>query len=131
MSLALLRPGNEEWERCRPWLESALSKGGDRYHTIDDIFDLVTDTSGDHQFWPGKHCALVTQFWYFPRAKVLNCWLAGGDLDELLNEMQPDVLKWAKAKGCTEALAYGRRGWERRLKAHGYAYRFSVVGKSI
>lgn len=117
-----------EWARCRHWIEDALAYDGG-LHTIEDIEGYIGQ--GQAHFWPGKESAVVTQFWNFPQKKALNYWLAGGDMDELLNEMQPVIEEWAKLQGCDMIVIAGRRGWERAMKRHGFDYYWTALGKKL
>lgn len=113
-----------EWERCRPWIEAALTHAGD-FYTADDIKAEID--AGDAVFWPGADAAVVTQFWDFPRAKAVNFWLAGGDLEEL-RVMHDAIIEWAKAKGCDHAIIAGRSGWSRAL---GYKPAWTAMSKEL
>lgn len=105
----------EQWQRCRPWIEAALDTCVT--HGIEDIEAGIV--SGLYQFWPGKRCAIVTEIATFPKGRVLNIWLLGGDLKELM-QMRPHVEAWGKAQGCKWADGFGRPGWGRVLGKHGY-----------
>lgn len=118
----------EEWARCKPWLEAALEHDGG-FNTIADVETRIA--AGDAHFWPGKHAAAVTEFWYFPRFKVLNYWVVGGDLDELLNDMMPVVEKWAVEHDCTRMMAIGRKGLTRPLGRHGFAPTATMFVKEL
>ena len=114
----------EEWTRCRPWIEAALEHAGDFYNA-DDI--LAEIERGEAIFWPGEKAAVVTQIWDFPRAKAVNFWLAGGDLDEL-RVMHDAISTWAKAQGCTHSIIAGRAGWSRVL---GYKTAWTAMSKEL
>ena len=116
-----------EWARCKPWIEAALEYAFG--YTIDDVWQAVED--GEAIFWPGRASAVITQVWIFPQAKALNYWLAGGDLDELVNEMRPLIEERAKAAGLTHIIIAGRGGWTRALRATGYAPIWTALGKEI
>ena len=103
----------EDWERCSPWLAAAL--GDDPTHSMDDVRRLIECGSGQHQFWAGKRSAIVTEIVVSPRRWSLHFWLAGGDLEEIL-EMKPLIEAWGKAAGCSRVTISGRIGWERVLK---------------
>ena len=118
----------DEWERCAPWIEAALARGMG-FHTLEDVLDQCV--AGRAVFWPGKRSAVVTEFQFYPRAKALNYWLIGGDLDELLDEMAPHIEAWAKAEGCTDVTGAGRRGWERPLAARGFQTAGIVMRKRL
>lgn len=106
-----------EWERCRPWIEGALEYC-DGSHTIDDIAAGIE--AKRYQFWPGKNAAVVSEFIFYPQFHVLNFFLLGGDLDELVNHMEPVICEWAKAMGCKKIFGVGRKGFEKVLKPKGY-----------
>lgn len=121
-------PAADEWARCRHWIEGALEHDGGLY-LIEDVEAAIE--AGEATFWPGRESACVTQFWEFPRAKALNFWLAGGDLEELLGEMLPEIEAWARAHDCTRLVVAGRRGWARAMRKHGYAEYWTALGKEI
>jgi hypothetical protein len=116
------------WTRCSPWLEAALPHGGG-FYTLDDVRSMVE--RGEAQFWPGRRSAIVTQFWIFPRHKALHYWLVGGDLREILDEMQPCLEAFARATGCTDIISAGRAGWTRALKPHGHHYVWTALRKTL
>lgn len=116
-----------EWARCKPWLEAACNEGV--AWSIEDVEDQIL--AGDATFWPGKQCAAVTTFWEGRRGKVLNFWLLGGDLDELLNDMRPVIETWAKGQGASQVIGLGRPGWERALTPFGYRKGATLMMKDL
>lgn len=96
-------------DAARPYIEAALlyAKGS---HTFEDVKADVED--GTMQFWPGVHSAIVTEIIAYPRYRVLNFFLAGGNRAEL-EVMYPLVEEWGRNNGCTRAAMLGRKGWER------------------
>lgn len=117
----------EEWERCSPWLQAALDYCPT--HSLDDV--LVEIASGEAMFWPGKAAAMVTQVVQHPQLKVCSFWLAGGDLDELVNKMRPEVEDWARSQGCERMITPGRFGWARVLKPEGYEPLWAIISKDL
>jgi GNAT superfamily N-acetyltransferase len=116
------------WLRCRPYVEAALVRAGGT-HGVEDVERLVAE--GRAHFWPGRGCAVVTEFYSYPRMKACNLWLLGGDLKELL-QMRPAIEAWARAQGCTRILGGGpRRGWERVLRPHGYRPEWIIYCKDL
>jgi GNAT superfamily N-acetyltransferase len=116
------------WIRCRPYIEAALARAGGT-HGVDDVARLVEQ--GRAHFWPGRRCAVVTEFYLYPRVKACNLWLLGGDLRELL-QLRPAIEAWAKAQGCARILGGGpRRGWERVLKPLGYRPEWIIYSKEL
>lgn len=103
-------------ERYREMIDSALAYSGGT-HTFEDVQELVA--TGKAQLWPGNASVGVTEIVAFPRKKTLNCWLAAGDLDELLVMMQY-AKEWGAAQGCDAMTMSGRMGWQRVLNKHGW-----------
>ena len=101
--------GHSELVRCRPWLEAAMTHGT---HGWGDI--VLGLAKGHYQFWPAPNGAAITEIVVYPKRKVLNIFLAGGDLGQLL-DMQASAAAWAKAQGCDALMMTGRAGWKRVL----------------
>ena len=119
---------SSEWERCKPWIEAALEYAHGT-HTIEDIEGGLR--AGKFQFWSGRECAAVTVIIVYPRLKALNFFLLGGNLDELLNELEPAICAIARRIGCTREFGVGRKGFERVLKAKGYTPMWTYCSKEI
>jgi hypothetical protein len=116
---------SDEWARCRPWIEAALEYCYGT-HRIEDIEAGLA--RGQYAFWPGRACAIVTEFTEYPQFKALNFFLVGGDRDELW-EMEPHICAWAKAHGCTKVSQIGRSGWSKDFKARGYTVALLVASQ--
>lgn len=102
-----------EWERCRPYLEAALRRGG--RHSGDNIEAVKADVySGRAHLWPGRESAVVTCF-----SRDLHFWLAGGSLPELIKG-HADAEHFARLNGCERMTMIGRPGWERVMAPLGY-----------
>lgn len=86
---------------------------------------------GRAHFWPGRNAAMVTQFVDYPHGRAGVVWLCGGDMAEVLNEMQPVMEAWAKAHGCCRVMIEGRRGWIPALRPHGYEPMFVTMIKDL
>ena len=105
-----------EFERCRKHIEAALEYSGGT-HDIIDIYEGLY--KGTMQLWPAQKSCLVTEIIKYPKKKVLNVFLGGGDLTEIL-EMHESVINWAKEQGCTALNMTGRFGWKKPLAKHGW-----------
>jgi hypothetical protein len=105
-----------EWDRCKHYIEAALVTC--RTHNIDDI---QTGISTKHyQFWPGANCAAVTEVCEYPRVRLLHHWLCGGDLRELLAQVNR-IEAWAKGIGCAGIFGSSARPvLGRVLRSRGY-----------
>ena len=119
---------SEAWARCRPFIAAALERGTGG-HAISDVEAGIE--AGVYHFWPGARCAVVTEIWSLPRARILNLWLLGGDLKELL-ALRPRIEDWARAQGCARVLGGGpRRGWARVLAPLGYRPEWIIYCKDL
>ncbi|WP_300573607.1 hypothetical protein [Phenylobacterium sp.] len=103
---------DSEWERCAPWLQSALDVAGNEY-ALGDVHAMLD--AREATFWPGDNAAIVTRIEDHPGSRNLLFWLAGGDLDELTGKMRPFIEQWGAKHGCTRSIIIGRPGWERAL----------------
>jgi hypothetical protein len=120
-------PVDAEFERCAGWLADALEHS-DGTHNMADIRAGVAN--GHYHLWPGKHCASVTEVLQFPRRRVLNVFLSGGDLEEILI-MERDFCSWGRYLGCDGIMMTGRDGWQRKLKNLGWRKQAIVLAKSL
>ncbi len=112
----------------RHHIEAALSHA-DNTHTYDDVAALVA--ADDCQFWPGRDSVVITEIVVHPRKRVLNIFLAGGNLPEI-EAMTPIILDWGKSKGCEAATFTGRRGWARTfLTKQGWQERLVMFAKKL
>lgn len=106
-----------EFKRCQQWMENALECAYGTFNII-DIADMMF--TGDVQLWSNDSAVLVTQIVYYPRKTVLNCFLAGGDMDGVIG-LERDAILWGKQKRCQAITMTGRMGWLRSpLKDMGY-----------
>ena len=87
---------------------------------MDDVAQAVW--SGKAQFFPLQKSAIITEIVDYPQKAMCRIWLAGGDLDELM-DAEKYIAYWAKTHGCAGMEIVGRRGWSRQLKD----YRQSAV----
>ena len=118
---------SDELERCRPWIEAALEYCGGT-HEFEDIVDNIANCR--MQLWPAERGCIVTEIVVYPRKKVINIFLAGGELDQIL-DMDADVKAWAKEQGCTGATMAGRIGWKKPLKALNWEFQLASFAKEI
>ena len=73
---------------------------------------------------------IVTEIVVYPRVKAINIFLAGGELDQIL-DMDADVKAWAKDQGCTVAQMSGRLGWKKPLAPLGWELQHANFQKEI
>lgn len=109
-----------ELARVRPWLEPALAETNPLWTWADVCAAVLGDRA---QLWAGDKSAMVTTVsdYHSTGERVIEVWLGGGDLDDLVSRGMPIAERWAKDAGCTQAHIVGRPGWARALASHGFA----------
>ena len=105
-----------ELERCKPWIEAALEYCNGTYLWEDVVQNIAEEKM---QFWPAPRGCMVTEIVVYPRKKYLNLFLAGGELDQLL-DMNESITAWAKQWGCDGGMMSGRSGWKKPLEKLGW-----------
>ena len=127
VSVALMKDFvlSPDLERCRPWIEAALEYSGGT-HIFEDVVSNIAQ--GTMQLWPAPRGCIVTEIVVYPRKKVLNIFLAGGELDQIL-DMNDDITAWAKLNGCTAGTMSGRMGWKKPLEKLGWKLQFVTFQK--
>lgn len=106
-----------EWERCRSWIVAAL-ENSPGYETIEDVERKIA--AKVYQFWPGWKCAAATCIYTYDKRKVLAVVHGGGDLEELLYDIEPKMCQFARLEGCDGISGEGRLGWKPVCEKHGY-----------
>ena len=119
----------QELHRCREWIEGAL-KVYDT-HDFEDIKEGVLN--GRYHLWHGEDACIITEFIEYPKYRVLNVFLSGGDLKRLMI-MRKSVEKFGKETGCKKLIGSGRKGWARVFTSskdvdgiYGYMYAKELV----
>jgi hypothetical protein len=113
----------DEFERCWPWLANAANRY-QNYYTKDDIWKALV--TGQQTLAPMPNSAMLWNRRTYPTGlRVLNLWVAGGELSEI-TDMVP-VLE--RRSGCDISQIYGRRGWLKVLD--GYKEFGTTMGKVL
>lgn len=113
--------------RCKEWIESALEYSGGT-HIFEDIVQGVLE--GRMQLWAGDHGCAVTEIVVYPRKKVLHVFLAGGDMNQII-DFQESAAEFGRMNGCDKLTLAGRKGWTKVLDKHGWDESFTVMSKEI
>ena len=117
-----------DWARCRKYIEAALEPAPG-LETIADVAEMLAD--GKYKLWPGRNAAAISEICTYTRKKVLNVIHGGGDMDELVNEIEPAMCAYAKKQGCDMVMGTGRKGRARVLEAKGYRFGFVTLVKDL
>lgn len=87
-------------------------------HTVGDVLRAIL--AGDAQLHETQDATIITEIHTYPRKRVVNFWLATGELDAVI-ALSHDVMKRAKEEwGCSGAVFQGRHGWEKVLTRDGW-----------
>jgi hypothetical protein len=114
--------------RVREWLEAALDDPAP-VTTLDDVQRALE--ANEAQLWAGNRSAMVTHICdYRNGVRALEFWLAGGELEEILQGLV-QVEQWARSAGCTQMHVNGRPGWARVLRNHGFSHWQTVTRKIL
>jgi len=106
----------EQLERCRGWIESALAYSGGTH----DFFDIVRGVmSGHMQLWAGDNGCAVTEITVYPKRRILHVFLAGGNMQQIL-DFEASAIEFAKLNGCNALSLAGRKGWAKVHKDRGW-----------
>ena len=114
-------------EACRAWIEAALAYSGGT-HTFEDVAAGIE--SGRMQLWPADDGCIVTEIVVYPQRKVLNGFLAGGEMARV-RDMVPHIEEWARMQGCAATELTGRKGWERVFGPMGYRFGAVTLRKDL
>ena len=116
-----------ELDRCREWIEAALAYSGGT-HEYEDIVEGIHALR--YQFWPAEKGCAVTEVIEYPRKKVFHVFLAGGEMDQIV-DMESSAAIFAKHNGCQGMSLAGRKGWSKVLKEHGWSEAFTTLAKEL
>lgn len=117
-----------EWARCKPWIEAALEHSPG-LETIEDVERNIE--RGFYTFWPAENCAVITRVDDYPEARAMMAVHGGGDLQELLTIVIPQLEDFAACNGFDYFGGEGRKGWARALESRGYELAFITMLKSL
>lgn len=92
----------KEWELCREAMLPAIAETKGT-HTEDDV--IADILRGKLTLWREGASGLITEYTQFPQMKVLNAFLAGGDLLRELLPLQERIQRHAAANGCKRMTA--------------------------
>lgn len=121
------------WPAVKHMVEAALAQSAGRLDA-DDVLELLT--SGGMQLWamvtadgePEVVAVLVTEIIDYPRKRVLDLALMGGERMELWLDALPVLEQWAAQHGVNQVQIHGRRGWAR---VTGYPEHGAIMIKEI
>lgn len=100
----------QDWAQCREAMLPAIAETKGT-HTEDDI--LAGLIAGTYRLWRRNASGVVTDFAAYPRMKVINIFLAGGSLKDVLS-LQAEIENYGRKIGCQRATGLAvREGWQK------------------
>jgi hypothetical protein len=125
---------DQAWPDISPFIEKGLAFAhgemniDDVYHEImiGRIVPVVMGYDGDIM------AVVAMEIAEKHRKRVMCLMTAGGtSLDEWLEEFLDVAYELAKEQNCDSIYINGRKGWERKLKRHGYNHAYTVLKREI
>jgi hypothetical protein len=77
-------------------------------------------------FFSFDKCFLIAEKVVHPQHAVLHCFLAGGELQSILDKKH-EIMEIGRHLGCKYMSISGRRGWERVLESEGWSHLYSIM----
>lgn len=114
-----------ELQRCKPMIERAMAFSGDTHEYVDIVDGVLC---GRFHMWPTENSCLITEILVYPRKRVLHVFLAGGELQEILN-LQDSLIQFGKENGCSSLTMSGRKGWLKALDKLGWGHSHTTMEK--
>ena len=111
------------WNDVARVLRRSVLTAGGRFE-LNDVREGIK--SGFYGLWVVMEedrvvAALTTRVVVYPQCKSLAMdWIGGSRMREWLPQAQKVMTKFAKENGCTQLEGYGRKGWDRWLRAYGW-----------
>ena len=104
--------------RVEPLINRALAKGSGT-HTYESVAEEII--KGDSQLWTRNNSCLVTQVMQFPAKRRLHIFIGAGDMNDLIDMVEEELVPFAKANDCKEMSLVGRKGWKKALANTGWS----------
>jgi len=104
--------------RYSDMIKAALDYCPDPDVTFEGVMAMLRESRG--LAWYSPNAVMITE--PGPR-NLLHMSICGGELDELLTILLPAVEKYARDNGCKGLTGFGRAGWPRILRKHGFESR--------
>ena len=122
-AITYLRGLADALEKWKDQINDALQYA-EGTHTFDDVAAMIMN--GRLVFIPMEDAFYVVEVVEYPRKKVLNIFLAGGELRTVLTSVK-EIEHVAKNAGCSAVTLSGRRGWEKYAKECGWRYSHTTL----
>lgn len=124
------KPRGQSW--LQPRFEAALIRAGSTHDWVRDVVPRLCNGRAQWHGTPDGRGAIITELVDYPAYRVVNYWLAAGELGACLS-LVPGIEDWARQNRCVRAIGLGRPGFRKILgdqgvQAVGIAYSKPLVG---
>lgn len=102
---------------------------GNNSHTYDDLCEKVV--TGKLIFMPLPNSVMICEVVQHPQHKTYHCFVAAGDLEELLTLGTSQLRLAARAHMCKHLSVVGRMGWKKKLEEQGWENPLVVMYKEV
>jgi len=124
---------NSAWKYIAPFIKKGLDEG-----LNERSIDTVKDRAGRGEVLviivEDKEllCVQTYEIVHTGNKKIMNLYTTGGiKLDSYMNELLEVIEHIAIEHECDSIYTKGRKGWERKLKGHGYNHGYTVLEKRL
>ena len=112
------------------WRDRLTQANDPDFFPITFVDEVLTD--GRARFWCDGRAALVTIERAYPGgALCVEALAAAGDMEALVETIEPALCDYARAIGATHLRVEGRTGWPRILKRAGWTHDQAVLFKDM
>jgi hypothetical protein len=117
-----------DFDRAWDYLEPAAAHW--RGHNRKTVWDAIEQRRA--KLWLLDGSAVVTTIWTYPNGwRSAQAWLAGGELDPIIEWASGPGLHYANQNRCNEARFVGRRGFHRLMPSGEYTELGTVVVRDL
>jgi hypothetical protein len=110
----------------------------DAFHGILDTAYYPADwldcevATGRFKLFTGEHSAILVSVKVFPSGlKELQGEAGVGKLAELVGDLIPAALNWARSIGCQSAQISSREGWVKQMRKHGFELYQTTIRRAL
>ncbi len=119
----------EQWHEIKPLVDKALECGNGSVTSYGLFIQCLAATA---QCWKLDGGVAITRFEQTEAGTQLA--MSAVTCDGYLKVM-PELIErfeeFARGQGCVRAIVYGRKGWQRALKQHGYTEPYITLTKEL
>lgn len=137
MRLIPIHPENlkQAWKDVEKYVARGIEYTDDKY-SVADIKEAILGQNlilwvvYNDEEKRAQGCVL-TEIYEYPQKRCLMIFLLAGDGFDRIVTLLPDLMEYGKGRGCVSLEFYGRPGWEKTLRPHGFEKIHTVMRLNI